>query len=132
MGVGRGWAVKGVPPRARAAHRTGRPPASRVLRIAARRPAAALDPGAFTGPGPGVIGRGGLHDGGARWGCAQPEPAAGADQLRRGGRPEMTLLRLSMEARSFPFPAVTCRSVHLPSGHTRLYSWSEDCDFHPR
>jgi len=71
MGVGRGWAVKGVPPRARAAHRTGRPPASRVLRIAARRPAAALDPGAFTGPGPGVIGRAGactmgVRDGGAR------------------------------------------------------------------
>ena len=119
MGVGRGWAVKGVPPRARAAHRTGRPPASRVLRIAARRPAAALDPGAFTGPGPGVIGRAGactmgVRDGCARWVCAQPEPAAGADQLRRGGCPEMTrLLRLSMEARSFPFPAVTCRSVHL-------------------
>jgi len=42
------------------------------------------------------------------------------------------LLRLSMEARSFPFPAVTCRSVHLQSGNTWLYSWSEDCDFHPR
>jgi len=42
-----------------------------VLRIAARRPPAALDPGASAGPGAGVIGQaGGLPDG-----CAQPEPA---------------------------------------------------------
>ena len=40
------WVVKGCP-RARAARCTGRPlPASRVLRIAARRPAAAPDPAA--------------------------------------------------------------------------------------
>src|SRR5262245_8875557 len=48
------------------------PPGSRVLRIAVRRPAAALDPGASAGPGAGVDGQaGGLPVRGR----AQPDPA---------------------------------------------------------
>src|SRR6478735_11561511 len=47
------------------------PPASRVLRIAARRPAAALDPGASAGPGQAFAGR----PGGLPGGRAQPDPA---------------------------------------------------------
>src|SRR5664279_1819833 len=64
-----GWVVKGVPPRARGCALYGPAPlASRVLRIAARRPPAALDPGASTGPGAGQ------YRAGQRLpeGCAQP------------------------------------------------------------
>ena len=42
------------------------PPASRVLRIAARRPPAALEPGASASPGAGVIGQAGALPDGVR------------------------------------------------------------------
>jgi len=72
-----GWVVKGCP-RARAARLYGpAPPASRVLRIAARRPAAALDPGASAGPGAGAIGQAGACPMGAR----SPSPLLWVDRV---------------------------------------------------
>ena len=67
-----GWFVKGGRGFGLRACTGPAPPASRVLRIAARRPAAALDPGASAGPWQAGIGQaGGLPEG-----CAQPDPAA--------------------------------------------------------